>query len=145
MNHTHVAISNYQHKNIRVKKHFLHKKWGNLLVTKKVYPAGIYLFKVSSGNTRKTTWNLFKVNNKDTRRTSGVFPSSFLTYDISSIWLVEKSTILAFNIITFDQRKKEINIYIYISCYLLTKITKIEIEITLIKLIEMYSYAFLWT
>ena len=47
--------------------------------------------------------------------------------------------------ITFDQRKKEINIYIYISCYLLTKITKIEIEITLIKLIEMYSYVFLWT
>ena len=70
MNHTLVAISAYQYKNIRVKKYFLHKNWGNLLVTKKVYPAGIYLFKISSGNTRKNTWNLFKVNNKDTRRTS---------------------------------------------------------------------------
>ena len=52
------------------KKYFLHKNWGNLLVTKKVYPAGIYLFKIISGNTRKNTWNLFKVNNKGTRRTS---------------------------------------------------------------------------
>ena len=35
MNHTLVAISAYQYKNIRVKKYFLHKKWGTCWSRKK--------------------------------------------------------------------------------------------------------------
>ena len=33
------------------------------------YPAGIYLLKVNNRNTRKKVWNMFKVNNKDTKTT----------------------------------------------------------------------------
>ena len=33
----------------------------------RLYPANIYLFKVSHRNTRKKLWNIFEVNNKNTR------------------------------------------------------------------------------
>ena len=36
------------------------------------FPEGIYLFKVNNGRTRKNVWNMFKVNNKDTRTTFGL-------------------------------------------------------------------------
>ena len=34
-----------------------------------VNPAGIYLLKVNNKNTRTKVWNMFRVNNKDTRMT----------------------------------------------------------------------------
>ena len=35
-----------------------------------IYPANIYLFKGINRNTRKKVWNIFKVNNKNTRTMS---------------------------------------------------------------------------
>ena len=35
-----------------------------------LFPANIYLFKVSKRNTRKKVWNMYKANNKDARTTS---------------------------------------------------------------------------
>ena len=41
-------------------------------------PAGIYLLKVNNGKTRTKVWNAFKVNNEDTKMTSGVVLVSLL-------------------------------------------------------------------
>ena len=33
------------------------------------FPAGIYLLKVNNRNTRTKVWNMFKINNKDSKTT----------------------------------------------------------------------------
>ena len=41
-------------------------------------PAGIYLLKVNNGKSRTKVWNAFKVNNEDTKTTSGIVLVSLL-------------------------------------------------------------------
>ena len=48
----------------------------------KLDPAGIYLLKVNNSNNRTKVWNMFKVNNKDTKTAPIVLVFLLLTLNM---------------------------------------------------------------
>ena len=54
------------------------------------FPVGIYLFKVTNKKHCNEVWNMFKVNNKDTRRMQ--LESLFLLLTLSWCWYIELTT-----------------------------------------------------